>query len=74
MFMLLTMQDGSARDTEVYAYGYEDGVFWYQADKDRPLTSSEYLVEYEYTRIEFYPSREAALLDGADLRDYPPIA
>lgn len=72
MFMLLTLEDGSVIDREVVRYKASEtmGCFVYQlADLE-----SHSVDLTDIRRIEFYPSRELALVDGADnIAQYPAL-
>lgn len=71
MFMMLTFKDGNVVDYEVKWYRYsESGHLYYEVIGDNAVRVAN---GNDVSRIEFYQSREAALVDCADLRDYPPL-
>lgn len=69
MFMLLTTVRGLPCDCDISSLEWSQARGWISwADTDGKVTSVQ---TDSIARVELYPSRDAALVDGADVRDYP---
>lgn len=69
MFMMRTEFDGSVDDCEVTAFSWSRDDGWLRwTTLDGVMLSMQLDAS---VRIELYTSREAALVDGADVREYP---
>ena len=73
MFLMITFTDGRVMDSDIEYVSYckhcgdEQIRVYSHNDKWLKFQASD------IARIEWYPSREAALVDGSDLRDYPAL-
>lgn len=68
MFLMITLTGGRVMDVDVNIFEWISGagIWWITDDAVK-----HELADNEVARVELYPSREAALVDGADVRDYP---